>query len=125
MADASLQDPFVRRALAEIEGWAGTLGSEVVVERVGAAIRRVKLHGSDSPQVLFLRFTPSATYLEPYFSEPTDDEVAMLKAGFSDAEDVIFPYLRGGRGRGALLRLRNESDLASLKAVLSKRCVAT
>ena len=59
------------------------------------------------------------------FSEPTDDEVAMLKAGFSNAEDVIFPYLRGGRGRGALLRLRNESDLASLKAVLSKRCVAT
>ena len=122
MADASPQDPFVQRALVEIEGWAGTLGSEVVVESVGAAIRRVKLHGPDSPQVLFLRLTPTATYLEPYFNEPTNDEVAALKAGFSDAEDVIFPYLRGGRGRGALLRLRNASDLVTLKAVLSQRC---
>ena len=86
MADASPQDPFVQRALVEIEGWAGTLGSEVVVESVGAAIRRVKLHGPDSPQVLFLRLTPTATYLEPYFNEPTNDEVAALKAGFSDAE---------------------------------------
>jgi hypothetical protein len=85
---------------------------------------RIKLGGLDGPQVLFLRPAPAATYLEPYLNEPSDDEVVQLKARFTNPVDVGFPYLRGGRGRGALLRIRNEADLRAVREVVTGRARA-
>ncbi|MBI3743519.1 MAG: hypothetical protein HY261_04450, partial [Chloroflexi bacterium] len=43
------------------------------------------------------------------------------RSGFTNPGDVVFPYLRGGRGRGALTRVRNAKDLAAVRAVVQAR----
>ena len=118
MAYDRFRDPFVRQALEAIDGWAA---DGLTVEHIGSMTWRVKAKGPDCDQDLFLRVTPSASYIEPYLAEPSDDEVATLRQRFASEADVIFPYLRGGRGRGALLRVRTIEDLAAAKDIVLKR----
>ncbi len=112
--------PFVREALAEIDTWAAS-GTGLFMEKLGRLMWRIKQGGADGPQVLFLRPAPGADHLEPYLAEPASAEVALLKRRFSSEPDVVFPYLRGGRGRGALLRVRNPGDLHALRDVVLAR----
>jgi hypothetical protein len=113
-------NPFVRQALVEIDTW-GASGTGLTMEKLGRLMWRIKQGGADGPQVLFLRPAPGADHLEPYLAEPTDPEIALLKRRFASEPDVVFPYLRGGRGRGALLRVRNLSDLHALREVVLAR----
>ena len=121
MAYEKFQHPFVRDALAALDAWAG---DGLVVEHIGDRIWRVKARGADADQDVFVRATPSLPHLEPYLAEPSDEEVATLKQRFGSSDDVVFPYLRGGRGRGALLRVRRLEDLAVLREVVVRRKVS-
>ncbi|MEE9284591.1 MAG: hypothetical protein V3V35_02560 [Dehalococcoidia bacterium] len=120
MTYQQFENAFVRDALAAIDGW-GNTESGLFVQRLGALMWRIRLGDADGPQVLFLRVSPSASYLEPYLNDPTDEEVAMLREAIVGDDGVVFPYLRGGRGRGALLRVRTAADLEVVRQAVVKR----
>ena len=114
------KDTFVRDAVEAIDGWGGP-GTGLTIDQLGPSMRRIRLGGADGPQVLFLRVAPAATYLEPYLNDPSDEEVARLRAAIVSDDGVIFPYLRGGRGRGALLRVRTAEDLEAVHQAVMRR----
>ena len=114
------KDTFVRDAVEAIDGWGGP-GTGLTIDQLGPSMRRIRLGGADGPQVLFLRVAPAATYLEPYLNDPSDEEVARLRAAIVSDDGVIFPYLRGGRGRGALLRVRTAEDLEAVRQAVTRR----
>ena len=107
-------DALAQAVISAIDSWAG---GALVVDKLGATARRVRI-GDGEGQALYFRAIP-ADHQELYLNDATDTEIASLKLTLPGG-DLVYPYSRGG-GKGALIRVRELKVMGVIGDVIKGR----